>query len=528
MATQKKRHVGLIVTLTLLFVLIILPVGLAYALCFDTTTTSFVGNETTDTNKMMNQRVVDGFGQTKSTGKIDIAIGENDINQLLFNAQKTLPEQAKTYVKKFYCDISGNNYVFSFDAEVPLFKTRLRLATTLAQYDDATGRGVAFTINDVQLGRLPGLKGIGQSIASNFVTDASLTEMFASTGLNMKVSLTEGKITYARTDYIADLKKMIGGEGNSLMSSMLDELFNNNLTSLNPDNGIDIIFDLAKLHTNPDYSDSTHSLGIDINDIGSKIQTLLKNGIIEDNPNSLSHVMNYLVRGYALATGSAQSYVSGKDFSCIGITNIDAYKGADLASDTSITETLKQRINVADIALGKIGYIDEEDLNDVLASTKAVGQGMVLDYVDGTKSSVACVCIDDIYTNIFNNHFYLGLGLSVNGYETSIVFDTAFQGIKNYAMTLKVENLYFGTLSMSEQLKSYFFDIMQQSLSGDDALSFKSSTGVFTFDIQKAIDSADTASRLAISLALGSGKQFKAAASGSKLSDTGSIIITIE
>ncbi len=528
MAKKKKRHVGLVVALVLVFVLIILPIGLAYALFFDTTTTSFVGDDNSDTNKLMNKRIVDGLASTKTTGKIDLALPENDINQLLYDAHKALPQEAKNFVKKFYCDISGKQYTFSFDAEVPLFKTRLRLVTTLDSYNDASGRGIAFTIDDVQLGRMPYLKGIATGIVSNFVTDESLTNMFASSGLNMKVSLSQGKITYARADYVADLKKMAGGQGNDLISNLLDVFFDNELTAFDSSSGIDVLFDLAKLHTNPGYCDPEHSLGIDVSDIVAKIKTLLDKGIVTQNEMDLGYVMNYLVRGYDMAIIQAQNYVQSRDFSSIGIQDVQAYKGANLKSNSNITNALKERINPSDVALGKIGYIDETDINDVLHATDAIGHGFVVDYVEGNKSAVACVCVDDFYANMFNGHLYLTVGLSINGYETSIVFDTDFQGIVDDAISLKVSSLYYGTLPLSSNLQSYFYDIVYKSLDAHAGISFQPNAGVFAVDLKQAIEKADDESKTAIILSMASGKELKASMTGSKLSDNGTIAITIE
>ncbi len=524
---KKKHHVGLIVTLVILFVVIVLPISLTYILFYDATTTSFVGDDNVSTESMLKKKTVSAFSDSKTSGKIDLAIEQNDLNQLLYGAYKEMPSQASQYVKKFYCDVEGKQYTFSFDAEVPLFKSRLRLVTTLDDYSDDSGRGIYFKIDDIKIGRTGGLKSIATSIASNFITDADLTKMFASTGLNMKVSLADAKITYARGDYIADLKKMIGGS-NALVTSMLDTFFDNNLASLEPEGGIDVLIDLAKLHTNSAYCDPTHTLDIDVPAIGTNIKTLLKGGIVDDDQTKLGYVMNYLVRGYDLASSSAQSYISGKDLTSIGIADVEAYDGANLASETTITDALKNRINLTDIAQGKIGYIDETDINDTLQSVAAIGQGIVLDYVDSSDALVSCVCIDDLYANIFNNHIYLTLGLSINGYETSIVFDTAYKGLSDYVMTLEVSDLYFGTLSASEDLQSYLFDLMESSFSGDSEFFFDSATGVFTVDVKAAIENADATCKAAITAAMATGKELKATLTGSALADNGTIQVTIE
>ncbi len=526
MAKEKKHHTGLKIFLILLVVLIVLPVSLAYIFFFDTTTTSFVGSDSVSTETLANRKMVDAMTDSKTSAAIDFEFDQDDVNQLLYQAHKQLPAETTNYVKKFYCDIDGSSYTFSFDVTVPLFQSRLRLVTSLATYDNDTGRGIVFTINDLKIGRTGGLKDIAISIASNFINDKTLTDMFASAGLNMNVSLSNATISYPRENYVADLKTMLG-KADPVLPPLLDEFFGNNLTSLKSEGAIGVGVDLTKLNTNASYCDPDHTLGIDVKGNSEKLQTLLNKGVIDDSQEKVTMVMNYLIRGYALSESDVQAYVSGKDFSSIGITDVTAYTGANLDSGTTLTETLKNRINAADVALGKIGYFDETDINNAFKATSAIGEGAALRYKGDDSYKVSCACVDDFYTNIFNEHIYMTMGLSVNGYKTSVIFDTASKGVSGYKMSLQVSNLYFGTLSASTTLKDYFYDMLAGALDGEDTVSFDKTTGTFAVDIEAAINSADTLSKAAIETAMAAGKSFQATLTGEKLTDNGTIAITL-
>lgn len=525
MAAGKKRHVGLWVTLIAFTVIFVLPVTLLYALFFDSTVYGFVGSEVQATT-LIEAKAVNGFASTKETGKVALSIEQQDINELLYTAQKSFPAEASNFLKDFYCQIDGNRYNFSFAAEVPLFKTRINISTSFAKYDDASGRGVAFKIEDIKLGRIGGMAGLAASLAGNYLNDQSLTDMFAGTGLNMKVTLAEGKITYARADYIADFKKFLGET--PLVSAFVDEVFSSEMVTLNTDAKIGLDIDLSTLHTHADYCSPERDLGIDLRAVDTKVATLLANGIIDRDANHLKQVLNFLVRGYDLASSEAKAYIQGKSFESIGITDVTAYQGFNLGEGTDLTTAFSSRITASDVMLGKLGYIDENDIADAFKSNVAIGQGNILTAQNGTEYKAASICIDNFYANIMNGHVYLVVGYSMDGYETSVVFDTSIQMAENKVMKLEVENLYYGTHAASLEMKNAFYDVIADSLKGADTVAFDKSSGTFTFDFDAAFNEADPAAKAVIDAAYGAGKNLKASVEGTTLAENGKIVLELK
>ena len=525
MAAGKKRHIWLWVTLAAFTAIFVLPVSLLYILFFDATYHGFVGTGV-DATTLIESKAVDGFASTKETGKVGLSIEQQDINELLYTAQKSFPAEATNYLKDFYCQIDGSRYNFDFLAEVPLFKTRIMISTSLGTYDDASGHGVVFKIEDLKIGRIGGMAGIATSLAGNYVNDQTLTDMFAGTGLNMKVTLAEGKITYARADYIADFKKFLGQT--PLVSAFVDEVFNSDMVSLHSENKVGVDIDLTSLHTHADYCSPERDLGIDVKALDEKIATLLANGIIDRDANHLKFVLNYLVRGYDLASSDAKAYIQGKSFESIGIADITAYQGSNLGGGTSLTEAFSSRISASDVYLGKLGYIDEDDIAEAFKSNVAIGQGSILSAQNGTEYKTAAICIDNFYANIFNDHVYMVVGYSMNGYETSVVFETSIDVVANKTMDLKVENLYYGTHVASKEMKDAFFDVVADGLKGADTVAFDKATGTFSFDFEDAFNQTDPAAKAVIDASYGMGKKLEATVEGTALADNGKIVLNLK
>ena len=525
MAAGKKKHVGLWVTLIAFTVIFVLPISLLYGLFFDSTVYGFVGSGIEATT-LIEAKAVNGFASTKETGKVALSIEQQDINELLYTAQKSFPAETSNFLKDFYCQIDGNRYNFSFAAEVPLFKTRINISTSLAKYDDASGRGVAFKIEDIKLGRIGGMAGIATSLAGNYLNDQSLTDMFAGTGLNMKVTLAEGKITYARADYIADFKKFLGQT--PLVSAFVDEVFNSEMVTLNTDTKIGLDIDLSTLHTHADYCSPERDLGIDLRAIDTKIATLLANNVIDRDANHLKQTLNFLVRGYDLASSEAKSYIQGKSFESIDIADITTYTGFDLGGGTSLTTAFASRITSSDVMLGKLGYIDEDDIAEAFKSNVAIGQGNILTAQNGTEFKAASICIDNFYANIMNGHVYLVVGFSMNGYETSVVLDTSIEMAEQKTMKLKVEKVNYGTHTASIEMKNAFYDVVADGLKGADTVTFDKTTGTFSFDFDAAFSQADPAAKALIDAAYSLGKGLKASIEGTALADNGKIVLELK
>ena len=157
---KKKRHIGLWVTLIVIFVIVILPIGLVFAFFFDPThtTNEQLGVKTSGAGDedIAKRLVVDMFDYTDDdsmNNSLTISINEQEVNQALYdNLLSTLDENTRSVVPQAYLDVGEDNYTFVVELNAfGFFKTRVKLITSLEMTDNP--KVVRFNVDDLKIGR---------------------------------------------------------------------------------------------------------------------------------------------------------------------------------------------------------------------------------------------------------------------------------------------------------------------------------------------------------------------------------------
>lgn len=501
---KKKKHTGLIIFLSLFTVLIIVPVVAIYACFYDNTTAAFVGKDNVDTSSLFKAKAVDAFDDTATSHKISYVVKEDDLNQLLYQASKSVPDNAKGYLKKLTVSIEDDAYHFYLDATLGgFFDTRIDIKTTLSETKDAQNPengSFIFTISDMKVGRISGMDSLALSLAGSSLNDESLTTLFKNAGLNMKVSLADKTITYTKKAMIEDLEKQIGGSTNAVYSAILNDFIKDDLLGFDFYQGKALTADVAleELHTNPTYCPNDKTAPINMSDYRGQLKTLLDKGAIETDETSQSYVFEYLVRGYTHTSDVSKTYLTGKtrDFSSIGISDISTYEGPINYGASTIPSLVQKDLqDSANVGFTSpiLSSISEDEITSYLETTSIYGYSYILSRLkdDGSTYKVNAIAVDDFYAQIVQDHLYLIVGVNINGYETSIIFDTLLQpSTTEYEITLKTDKVYYGNKEASGELKAAFYDLINESFASSGWMSFDNNSSSSTYG-QIVLDFSD-------------------------------------
>lgn len=502
---KKKRHTGLIIFLSLFIILIVLPVILLYALFYDGTTSSFKADDNVSTNTLIADRLASSLDNTKNDGKISVAVTEDDFNQLLYYVNKTYLSPQSDVLKNLYVDINNGEYDFFLDVEVPLFKTRLEIKTTLAEVDGATPEDgtIVFTIKDIQIGRTGGMGDIAFSIGGKYLNDTMIEESFASNGLSVESDLANKKITYKKSSFAGDIKKIIdlSSDDAAIYSSLLGDALDQGLVDFDPktNNELSLRINLESLHENSLYGDSSKNLNLELEACRSNLETLIDNDIVAVESGNLKNAFEYLVKGYDRSSKANRDYVKNLDLSSISISDYTAYQGApELTYSKTMDASILDQITLAGLASGKIGQIKETTINDIIKTTDLVGYSFLFEHeATASKSQANYITIDNFYSNVTSTGLSLVVGVNFSGYETTVALATDAGVNENGALKLTVDKVYFGNKETSATLKSDIYALISTSISSVSSwMSFDEATGVITLDFASIIGTSPLLSSL--------------------------------
>ena len=466
-----------------------MPIGLAYALFYDGTKTDSSLHTEQEFGAVLEKSFFNGLSNTKSTGTIDIGLTKADLNGVFKKARSGLDPAVRDRIDGFYVDINGANYTFTIEANVPLFNTRAFIETTLKEEDNATdplqGRFI-FTINNVKFGRIGGIENFALAVAKGPIQDAmkSLETSLAQNGIHVSIDLDNKSIIYTKQNLQNDITNMLGNQ-NKLLTSAFSQFMGDGFVHLNDSIAETFAFtaDLKKLHDNPTYVDANNDLGINLDGYARNLETALAaNNALAGRE---TEFFTYLIRGYQGVEASTQSLVEGLDLSSISIADPTAYEGENLEAGADLSQTVQSQINATTILTEhKIADLKEEDINAFLASSSAIGQGNVL--VNAEKKA-AYVTIDNFNCNVLDGVMYLVVGLSINGYETRIILDTAYRSFSNYKLILDVNNVYIGEVGLSAALKQEIDAYLSDALGNSSMVTYDGANKLVSIDFASAV-----------------------------------------
>lgn len=561
---KKKRHIGLWITFTIIFLVIILPIGLVFAFFFDPThtTSEQLGVKTTGEKKSLTSKmVVDLFDYATDpnmNNSLSITISENEINQMLYdNLLSVLDSNMKTVIPQAYLTVGENDYTFALELNAyGFFKTRLFLVTSLSISDNPYG--LVFELKDLKLGRLGGLQNVAFSIISNFMDDQKLeqelTKSMPFTFESHIVTPVNGKryLFYSHDNYVKDLTNIINNGDSSFYKDLIIQLFADRQFNYDfyYNKKINGLMPLEKFHDNETYgSYNDYVIDFDMkNEINKYLPSLLSSGVANDS--NVDSYTKYLSYGYSLLSDDEKDLINNTSSlpTILGKSVADysnereskfSLKGNKLSEVNSIDSIVSKQVSDAlstpkcmELIAGDGGDIveakvDEFDLHDVLKTSGLVGYGKTMYYqqTDGSYK-IAFVTIDNMYMNIINNNLYFIIGLNLNGYETTLIISSIIQSAGNGKLYFKLDsnNIYFGEYKLPSILFDSLALLLGSYSTNDDWFSYDANKKSYLIDFSKAINDTD---QIKFLKANGLNIDIGVSAVGASISDNGYINISI-
>ena len=484
---KKRKHHPVLITLLVLFlVLVVTPLALIYGFFFDPVRHEDKGIEKTF-NEVMETSLYSSLRTVKDDGKMKIDITQDDLNAVFKKAYNMMDPAAKSFIDGVYVDIDNNNYTFYIDAKAPLFMTRLVIRTSLTDEPNVEepqkGRFI-FKIEEIRLGRLNSVASIAKSVAGS--STAEIEAQLAKNGLHITVDLANNSLIYTRENLQKDITAFLGAQQN-VMTAVTEQFVADELLTIGSEDphSLGFVGNLKPFNTNGAYVDPNNDIGLDMTSYGAKMSTLFKGGI--NITNHENEVFRYLLHGYDDMTNETKTFIDGLDLSSIGINNVSAYEGdPKLQGNPNLSDTVEAQINPAEIvANGKIADLKESDINAFLATSKAIGNGLILK--DKNNESIFVV-VDNINCNILDNLLYVIVGININGYETRIILDGQFKSIEGYVMNLELRGIYYGMKQIQPELKQILDGYLTSTFQEQNMIGYSLANSTMRLDFSSAIE----------------------------------------
>lgn len=522
---KKKPIIWPWVLIGSLVLTIVAPVVLVYAFVYDDNTKKTQIQQDATYKDVGNRIIVDSLDNTVSKERIEVIVNDSDIDTILHLALDKVAKNNK-FIKKAYVVVKGTTYNFYVDLDASIMKSRVLLSTTMAENDDKSG--FIFTIKDISLGRISGIRGPMKKLVDRFVNEDTINNFIASAKLSMKYHKEDFTITYSKSDMIKDLSALTENKQLGLYFDVIETMIKDNLFEfdLKTNNFAEGYVDLKKLRTNECVTDSHLKVLPEqvTTNCKEKLTTLVNNNYINPAETDLQMVFDFLFGGYDSLTSEEKTKISAIDFSYVDIDDVTTYKGFDLIhNENKITDKMiatVQANKLIDKTLNprykEVCDLTEADINDYISGRNIVGYTSLLYRKVGEEYKINYLTIDNFYSNIYKttideetiNIAEFVCKININGYHTSLAFVThlAETGFADNKLVFNIQDIKFGE-GAAENLKQEFFNILVDALNGagsDKALSVNKEAYTFTVDFSEIINYAKQKAEQAIEEKTGS------------------------
>ena len=496
---KRRGHKGLKIFAILMTIFVVFPIAFVFAAFYDNTTKQ-VSNSEVHYQNIVSESLYKGIEKLGNEGKLGFKIDENMIDGIMVSACDMINQ--KQFVPKMYCYINDNNYIFAVDLQASFFKTRVLLNTTLAK--DDSNDTLIFQINNITIGRLPIPFNWITGIASNFITDDAINNIFAGTGFHFKCELAKSRLTYNRETFKEDVGKYVSvlGSNNPFLNVMLSMFGNNEVLETSYKNGVSATFDLTKLTLSESPYKEPAPIDFDSTMLASHKAKIVEWMNAKDSNNEpvlkeadVAKTFNYLIRGYddgnkEFINSIANEPLGTKIKDYLGtfeVTSLEDYRGSkigfpnkasnltfqDYCGDMDCTVDITGPTTPTSVSLeiAAQNYDDDNDcykgLNPFMAQemTTAIGQTIPVTYLDGSNWKFEYILIDGMYigfkkdeTAEKNHEMVIYLRFNISG-KYSITMTVSTDEIRIEGTTssslgklkFKLESINFGAIRFEDE-----------------------------------------------------------------------------
>ncbi len=460
-----------------------------YFLVRDTSTVSYQKTEMT-TKEVMSKNLLTAFSTCKDDHKVSFEMSQDDFNQVLSMAYLDMDSSAKEYLRGMEIKIEGDVYHIYVYAKASILSTKLDMACKFSSDEE----NYYLTVSSIKVGHLSKLKSLAFSILKKAMSESQINDAFTKAGISMKADFEKERFVYKKEDCKNDLKALIkkSMSENTLVSSAVNNFLDMGLLSVDFTSKMQALINLEPLNTNADFCSQGNTLSeesLSLEAQKNKIISLLNAGILDEESSHPTIVFNYLLRGYSSLKDEEKEYIDSLNLSSIGLDSKfkkETYMGYQ-PDAADIKDALIESLTDGSLLTENGLLIKEKTLNDYLQSQGILGYSYLLTGKVDNSYVVDYITMDNAYFNLISKdnkeQMNMVIGLNINGYETSLIMENTKDQELDYGITLKNENIYFGTNAVQDDLKNEIYTLVKNNLPSSEFLTFDGK-GTFTINFE--------------------------------------------
>ncbi|MCD8204082.1 MAG: hypothetical protein LUB56_03050 [Coprobacillus sp.] len=498
---HKHNHAVLVIIIVIVVLIILIPVALIavlWVLITDTTRLDKDFDTGLTFSEVLDDMVFDGlkFQENEDDGHMYFIMKMSD--DALSEAMHTMLAEyinGLGIIDNYYVQMYDDTMDIAVEASIiDLIYTKVTIRCTLTtqiDYDDPLNSCIYFSIDELIIGQLEGLRDIALDIVELFFSLEDMVDSFKEAGFSLEYDAENVAFTYKFSDFIDD---MIGGVdmGNASLyiNSFIDTLIYNNLIYAGvSDNDLVISVDVTE------FISEARGDEIDLGGVMEKVEYLFSIGAVTSDEEA-NALLLFLVYGYSGITASNQTIIDRLDLTGIGIYDEEKeeYTGESgnyngdidtilngLISDIDASEVLLDALNNGDeFTTVEVAKINLDDISSYLGSMSINGSAYYM-IREGEIRGIG-ICNISCYYDEYRNIFTIALSLSFSGDIINIGIEYRLDNSTDELRLYYVGN-YMGGYEMSRDSITSYMDMISDAMGESSWFSMDSDYFVFNLNL---------------------------------------------
>jgi len=430
----------------------------------------------------------------KEDKQVKLTFTEEELNKIIYSAivqginenyykteeDKVIVDQNEFKIRSVYGEIKkGHIYLYAHvDSYIDaIINVKLELKQTETEFK--------LVVKSLRLGKLSFISGLGRLIINKVVLpkfdlEKELNDALDDTDFPLEFSMEDLSFSINKEELkakVSDLMATSIGEPSystllaELVSAFIDREGVLNL-GVSEANEAGLVIDISDFA----YDGEITAPKFDFEDFASKLVTLDEHNILTNDNFGL--IDSYLLAGYENLSEENKATIATYDFSSIGIINPSLHEGYShiVTASENLQDTVKADLysEIADLSDGKIKInLNENTVNNVLASTPIIGDGYSLYRSDSVYERYTYLGVESLYCDIVNDSLSFNLSMNLNGQKILLSTDFDQDTTVTQDVKLQLNDVNIGTYHMSSNARLAIMDILEGVIGANDLIKIE-------------------------------------------------------
>lgn len=430
----------------------------------------------------------------KEDKQVKLTFTEEELNKIIYSAivqginenyykteeDKVIVDQNEFKIRSVYGEIKkGHIYLYAHvDSYIDaIINVKLELKQTETEFK--------LVVKSLRLGKLSFISGLGRLIINKVVLpkfdlEKELNDALDDTDFPLEFSMEDLSFSINKEELkakVSDLMATSIGEPSystllaELVSAFIDREGVLNL-GVSEANEAGLVIDISDFA----YDGEITAPKFDFEDFASKLVTLDEHNILTNDNFGL--IDSYLLVGYENLSEENKATIATYDFSSIGIINPSLHEGYShiVTASENLQDTVKADLysEIADLSDGKIKInLNENTVNNVLASTPIIGDGYSLYRSDSVYERYTYLGVESLYCDIVNDSLSFNLSMNLNGQKILLSTDFDQDTTVTQDVKLQLNDVNIGTYHMSSNARLAIMDILEGVIGANDLIKIE-------------------------------------------------------